>query len=374
MQQHNATQHRGSQALFGSEHPGRGHRRRSQAMQRGSGKVGPHEQAPGMLKLTGFLLRCASASECSLKHDSSSVSVLPAAAAARRRMRSWLFELRPVPARQLPEQRAAFGCLLRGNLSAAVRSTAGLLSLFHFDAIRAKLVEDWFGSHILECHNSEGSSGGCAVTSVDRVEGLALLLAGTDWLQSAAEVPAPSAHAIHMWVMSTCTSCTIAGLLGGGTLYVDGSGYLAAKSPSGTAWQPAAGPLLNDGNFHFVAFSLGASHGEVLLADGTVLAQRSFQDAQSAGWSSPTPVKVMFGKSQTEAALGNYSGEIDVAAVFTTELSLKELRHHMLAGSWRGPGLTFAERYLTAACRALEKVTFEAGRADPGLAVLAASR
>ncbi|CAE7873617.1 CML24 [Symbiodinium microadriaticum] len=217
-------------------------------------------------------------------------------------------------------------------------STVGLLSLFHFDAIRAKLVEDWFGSHILECHNSEGSSGGCAVTSVDRVEGLALLLAGTDWLQSAAEVPAPSAHAIHMWVMSTCTSCTIAGLLGGGTLYVDGSGYLAAKSPSGTAWQPAAGPLLNDGNFHFVAFSLGASHGEVLLADGTVLAQRSFQDAQSAGWSSQTPVKVMFGKSQTEAALGNYSGEIDVAAVFTTELSLKELRHHMLAGSWRGPG------------------------------------
>ena len=52
-------------------------------MQRGSGKVGPHEQAPGMLKLTGFLLRCASASECSLKHDSSSasfVSVLPDAA------------------------------------------------------------------------------------------------------------------------------------------------------------------------------------------------------------------------------------------------------------------------------------------------------
>ncbi|CAE7880990.1 unnamed protein product, partial [Symbiodinium sp. KB8] len=249
-------------------------------------------------------------------------------------------------ARQLPEQRAAFGCLLRGNLSAAVRSTVGLLSLFHFDAIRAKLVEDWFGSHILECHNSEGSSGGCAVTSVDRVEGLALLLAGTDWLQSAAEVPAPSAHAIHMWVMSTCTSCTIAGLLGGGTLYVDGSGYLAAKSPSGTAWQPAAGPLLNDGNFHFVAFSLGASHGEVLLADGTVLAQRSFQDRHG------------------------------VAEVSGTEYKFwkQELRHHMLAGSWRGPGLTFAERYLTAACRALEKVTFEAGRADPGLAVLAASR
>ncbi|CAL1137953.1 unnamed protein product [Cladocopium goreaui] len=175
---------------------------------------------------------------------------------------------RCLEARATLAQREAFGCLVRGNFSAALRPVKGLMSLYHFDAVKAKKLYDELDVINLECTNSAGSSGGCAVSSVDRIEGPALLLTGEDWLQSLAEVPPPSLQAWHLWVKCTCTSCTLAGLLGGGTWFVDEGGYLATKSPSGNLWQPAGCAAVNDDVFHFVGFSLGPDGGEQIFQDG----------------------------------------------------------------------------------------------------------
>eukprot|EP00434_Breviolum_minutum_P016595 symbB.v1.2.014630.t1/scaffold1040.1/size142515/6 len=257
-------------------------------------------------------------------------------------------------------EREAFGCLVRGNFSAALRSAVGLVSLYHFDAVKAKKLYDELDVINMECTNSEGSSGGCAATSEDRLEGPALLLTGEDWLQAFDEVATPTAQAWHLWVKCTCSSCAIAGLMGGGALFVDADGYLATRGPSGSVWQPGGCPVVNDDVFHFVGISLGPDAGEQIIQDGMLCAQRAYDST----WTSATATSLaMFGTS-SDSTLGIFVGEMDAAAIFGVERSLKDMRHDMSAVSWRGP--TFAQRYLASACEdsRLANSTFSACGAE----------
>ena len=70
--------------------------------------------------------------------------------------------------------REALGCLVRGNFSAALSALAlsdadvassgghvNITALHHFDAVKAKKLEDELGNITMACTNAAGSSGGC---------------------------------------------------------------------------------------------------------------------------------------------------------------------------------------------------------------------
>lgn len=130
---------------------------------------------------------------------------------------------------------------------------------------------------------------------------------------------------------------------------VDENGHLATLSPTGGLWQPAGCAALNDDIFHFVGFSFGPDEGEQIFQDGATCGQRTIEVANSSGWSSAAAKSlVMFGGNTTSLSI--FSGEMDAAAIFATEMTVQDLRHDMIAATWRGEGPTFAQRYLASAC------------------------
>ena len=72
-----------------------------------------------------------------------------------------------------------------------------------------------------------------------------------------------------------------------GSLSVESSAPCeASRPPGGGYWQPKVCGGMNDGTFHFVGISVGPA-GEMLVQDGFLCGQRSWQEASAAGWASP---------------------------------------------------------------------------------------
>eukprot|EP00928_Gymnodinium_smaydae_P099279 TRINITY_DN942_c0_g5_i1.p1 TRINITY_DN942_c0_g5~~TRINITY_DN942_c0_g5_i1.p1 ORF type:complete len:2507 (-),score=267.64 TRINITY_DN942_c0_g5_i1:79-6945(-) len=274
--------------------------------------------------------------------------------------------------------RSAFGCLIRGDLQDALMMYPGLLMHFKLDSLVARKSPNAAPTtqdYVISCTmwgTAEGltaDSSACSLTepTVIVVSVFAANFDGSSWFSAQPGLHAlprnasgskGCSHTFEVWLMPKCTSCAIAQLPNDGVLYLDASGKVAVKPGKETSDKALSGGTTLAEEWHFIAHSCGPQK-EILLVDGSVVAERSASDAEAAGWTlATTNITLGFAPvmQQGQAGVVNsrelaiYQGYLDEAALFEGALSAEALRHHMMASSWRGVGPTFAERFHASAC------------------------
>ncbi|CAK0855443.1 unnamed protein product, partial [Prorocentrum cordatum] len=243
------------------------------------------------------------------------------------------------------------------HMAGALLASPGLIAMYRFDAVVATETKDEEGSFGLDCKVRAGGASDdsslCITAGGGGVVNDHLLFSGVEFMESLADVPALAAHTVELWVRTACSACGLASLPSGGSLLLGPDGRLAAAAPGAAEPQTWAseGPAVNDGRYHFVAHSLGSSHGERLFVDGALVAQRSAAASSADGWAAAAS-KISFGAASADmTSTAIFTGEMDEAAVFSTEVTAAMLAMHMNAATWAGRGPTFAERHLAAPCQ-----------------------
>eukprot|EP00929_Paragymnodinium_shiwhaense_P082367 TRINITY_DN4338_c0_g5_i1.p1 TRINITY_DN4338_c0_g5~~TRINITY_DN4338_c0_g5_i1.p1 ORF type:complete len:2790 (-),score=721.21 TRINITY_DN4338_c0_g5_i1:202-8571(-) len=264
--------------------------------------------------------------------------------------------------------RQPLGCLVRGDLTAAINIPAQQLIAYYplnaIVAMRSPSEAADSGKYNAFCMSKLDNSSLCATTPEDKPDAVvtqAVLFTGEEWLMSGEVVPAIKddnfKQTFELWVKPTCTGCSVAQFQNCGMVFVTSDGKAGVKTCEGPiSGALTGGPTLGDGRWHHISHTLGMSHGERLMVDGVVVANRTFGEMKKAGWQAEYAEIVMgHAPRQTGLASGDtelppYQGVIDEVAVFNEEISEEDVKHHMYAASWRGEGPSFVQRFHVHPC------------------------